>query len=72
MSAIAIEELSSGDLDGLVELVAAEGWTEYSDDPDQTHRALTAPGATTVAASVPVRAGPAGLIESTLRHLCDL
>ena len=64
MSAIAIEELSSGDLDGLVELVAAEGWTEYSDDPDQTHRALTAPGATTLVAKAGERVVGAIQVQS--------
>jgi ribosomal protein S18 acetylase RimI-like enzyme len=37
-------------LDGLVALVAAEGWTEYTDDVERTYRALTAPGVTTLVA----------------------
>jgi ribosomal protein S18 acetylase RimI-like enzyme len=30
--------------------VAAEGWTEYTDDAERTYRALTAPGVTTLVA----------------------
>ena len=37
---------------GLIALVAAEGWTEYSDDVQRTYRALTAPGVTTLVAIV--------------------
>src|SRR5205823_9008362 len=37
-------------LDGLIALVTAEGWTEYTDDVERTYRALTAPGVTTLVA----------------------
>jgi ribosomal protein S18 acetylase RimI-like enzyme len=45
-----IEPLTPAHLDGLIALVTAEGWTEYTDDPERTHRALTAPGVTTLVA----------------------
>ena len=64
MTAIAIQEFCSGDLDGLVELVGAEGWTEYSDDPDQTYRALTAPGTTTLVAKAGERVVGAIQVQS--------
>jgi hypothetical protein len=34
----------------VIALAAAEGWTEYADDLERTHRAPTAPGATTLVA----------------------
>jgi GNAT superfamily N-acetyltransferase len=37
-------------LDGALALFAAEGWDEYSQDPERTHDALTAPGSTTLVA----------------------
>jgi GNAT superfamily N-acetyltransferase len=37
-------------LDGAVALFAAEGWGEYSHDPERTYKALTAPGSTTLVA----------------------
>ena len=39
-----------GDLDGVVELCAAEGWPSFPEDPSRALRALTAPGVTTVVA----------------------
>jgi len=45
-----IEPFARGHLDRLLALVAAEGWTEYSDDPERTYRALSAPGVTTLVA----------------------
>jgi GNAT superfamily N-acetyltransferase len=63
-NAIAIEAFGPGDLDGLVELVAAEGWTEYSDEPDQTYRALTAPGTTTLLAKAGKRVVGAIQVQS--------
>ena len=39
-----------GDLDGVVELCAAEGWPSFPEDPARALRALTAPGVTTVVA----------------------
>lgn len=50
MTEISIEPFTQGHLDGLIALVAAEGWTEYTDDAERTHRALTAPGVTTLVA----------------------
>ena len=50
MTDVAIEPFTQAHLDGLIALVAAEGWTEYSDDVERTHRALTAPGVTTLVA----------------------
>jgi ribosomal protein S18 acetylase RimI-like enzyme len=47
---ISIEPFTLAHLDGLIALVAAEGWTEYADDVERTRRALTAPGVTTLVA----------------------
>src|SRR5438105_12155746 len=44
MSELLIEPFNQVHLDRLLTLVAAEGWTEYSHDPERTYRALTAPG----------------------------
>jgi hypothetical protein len=43
MSEALIEPFAQAHLDGLIALVAAEGWTEYTDDPQRTYHALTAP-----------------------------
>jgi hypothetical protein len=43
MSEISIEPFIQAHLDGLIALVAAEGWTEYADDVERTRRALTRP-----------------------------
>jgi ribosomal protein S18 acetylase RimI-like enzyme len=50
MTEISIEPFTQGHLDGLIALVGADGWTEYTDDVERTHRALTAPGVTTLVA----------------------
>jgi ribosomal protein S18 acetylase RimI-like enzyme len=50
MAEASIEPLAPAHLDGLIALVAAEGWTEYTEDTERTRRALTAPGVTTVVA----------------------
>jgi hypothetical protein len=50
MSKATIEPFAPAHLDGLIALVAAEGWTEYADDLQRTYRALTAPGVTTLVA----------------------
>jgi ribosomal protein S18 acetylase RimI-like enzyme len=50
-----IEPFAREHLDQLIALVAAEGWTEYTDDPEQTFRALTAPGVTTLVAMADAR-----------------
>ena len=33
-----IEPFGRAHLDGLIALIAAEGWTEYREDPEQTYR----------------------------------
>jgi ribosomal protein S18 acetylase RimI-like enzyme len=50
MTEVSIEPFTQAHLDGLIALVAAEGWTEYADDVERTRRALTAPGVTTLVA----------------------
>jgi ribosomal protein S18 acetylase RimI-like enzyme len=50
MTDVSIEPFAPAHLDGLVALVAAEGWTEYAEDAERTCRALSAPGVTTVVA----------------------
>jgi ribosomal protein S18 acetylase RimI-like enzyme len=52
MTEVSIEPFGRAHLDGLIALVAAEGWTEYADDAERTYRALTAPGVTTLVAIV--------------------
>jgi GNAT superfamily N-acetyltransferase len=52
MTEASIEPFAQAHLDGLIALVAAEGWTEYTDDVERTYRALTAPGVTTLVAIV--------------------
>jgi len=47
MTEASIEPFAAAHLDGLIALVSAEGWTEYSDDVERTHRA-TAPGVTNI------------------------
>src|SRR5205085_1856485 len=43
-------EYAERDLIEIVALCVAEGWPSYPEDPARAHRALTAPGATTVVA----------------------
>ena len=50
MTTVSIEPFAQAHLDGLIALVAAEGWTEYTEDAERTHRALSAPGVTTLVA----------------------
>jgi ribosomal protein S18 acetylase RimI-like enzyme len=50
MTEPSIEPFSRVHLDGLVALVAGAGWTEYTEDPERTSRALSAPGVTTLVA----------------------
>jgi ribosomal protein S18 acetylase RimI-like enzyme len=40
----------AGDRDAVVQLCANEGWPSFPQDPARAHRALTAPGVTTVVA----------------------
>lgn len=50
MTEASIQPFTHAHLDGLIALVAAEGWTEYAHDVQRTHSALTAPGVTTLVA----------------------
>jgi hypothetical protein len=50
MTEVSIQPFTQAHLDGLIALVAAEGWTEYTDDAERTYRALSAPGVTTLVA----------------------
>ena len=52
MTEASIEPFAHAHLEGLIVLVAAEGWTEYADDAERTYGALTAPGVTTLVAVV--------------------
>jgi ribosomal protein S18 acetylase RimI-like enzyme len=61
MTEPSIERFARAHLEELIGLVAAEGWTEYTDDVQRTYRALTAPGVTTLVALVAGRV--AGVIQ---------
>jgi ribosomal protein S18 acetylase RimI-like enzyme len=61
MTETSIEPFAQAHLDGLIALVAAEGWTEYTEDVRRTYRALTAPGVTTLVALLDGRV--AGVIQ---------
>ena len=50
MTDVSIEPFAQAHLDGLIALVAAEGWTEYAEDAERTYRALSAGGVTTLVA----------------------
>jgi len=50
MTVVSIKPYAQVHLDGLIALVAAEGWTEYTEDAERTHRALSAQGVTTLVA----------------------
>ena len=52
MTDTSIEPFAEAHLEGLIALVTAEGWGEYTDDVERTYRALTAPGVTTLVATV--------------------
>jgi ribosomal protein S18 acetylase RimI-like enzyme len=45
-----VRRFQSDDLEGVIELCAAEGWPSFPEDPARALRALTAPGVTTVVA----------------------
>ena len=64
MTEALIESFAQAHLDGLIALVAAEGWTEYTDDVQRTYRALTAPGVTTLVAIVDRRVVGAIQVQS--------
>jgi ribosomal protein S18 acetylase RimI-like enzyme len=46
-----IHRYAEADLPGILRLCAAEGWPSFTDDPARAHRALTAPGVTTMVAA---------------------
>lgn len=50
MTDVSIKPYAQVHLDGLIALVAAEGWTEYTEDAERTHRALSAQGVTSLVA----------------------
>lgn len=50
MTDASIEPFAQAHLDGLIALVAVEGWAEYTEDAERTYRALNAPGVTTLVA----------------------
>ncbi|MBV9194042.1 MAG: GNAT family N-acetyltransferase [Solirubrobacterales bacterium] len=50
MTELSIEPFANPHLEGVVALVAAEGWSEYTVDVKGTSRALSAPGVTTLVA----------------------
>jgi ribosomal protein S18 acetylase RimI-like enzyme len=64
MTEPSIEPFAQAHLDGLIELVAMEGWDEYTEDVERTYRALTAPGVTTLIATVGERVVGAIQIQS--------
>lgn len=49
-------------LEGCLRLFEAEGWRSYTDDPERTHRAFTAPGSTALV----------GLVDGTVVAICQL
>jgi ribosomal protein S18 acetylase RimI-like enzyme len=64
MTEASIQPFTHAHLDGVIALVAAEGWTEYTDDPERTYRALSAPGVTTLVALVDGRVVGAIQVQS--------
>jgi ribosomal protein S18 acetylase RimI-like enzyme len=64
MTEASIEPFAQAHLDGLIALVAAEGWTTYTEDVERTYRALTAPGVTTLVAIVGERVVGAIQVQS--------
>jgi ribosomal protein S18 acetylase RimI-like enzyme len=64
MNEVLIEPFGQAHLDRLIALVAAEGWTEYTDDVQRTYQALTAPGVTTLTAIVGERVVGAIQVQS--------
>ncbi|HEY5267128.1 MAG TPA: GNAT family N-acetyltransferase [Acidimicrobiales bacterium] len=45
-----ISSYTKDHLDGVIDLSIAEGWTSFAESPERAHRALVAPGVTTVVA----------------------
>ena len=52
MTETSIEAFVHAHVDGLIALLAQEGWAEYTHDAERTYRALTGPGVTTLVAIV--------------------
>ena len=52
MTETSIEAFVRAHVDGLIALMAQEGWAEYTRDAELTYRALTGPGVTTLVAIV--------------------
>ncbi len=52
MAMITYEEFARRHLDGVIELCRVEGWESYLQDNERTFRALTAPGAVTIVATM--------------------
>jgi hypothetical protein len=50
LAEIQLAEFEREYLDGALALFAEEGWDTYTEDPDRTYRALTAPGSTALVA----------------------
>ena len=77
MTEATIEPFAREHLDGLVALLAVEGWTEYTDDIERTYRALTEPGVTTLVAIVARQVAGAiqvqsdGVIQAHVSMLID-
>jgi ribosomal protein S18 acetylase RimI-like enzyme len=64
MAEASIEPFARAHLDGLVALIAGEGWTGYTEDTERTYRALTGPGVTTLVAVAGERVAGAIQVQS--------
>jgi GNAT superfamily N-acetyltransferase len=64
MTEPSIEPFARAHLDGLIALVTAEGWTEYTEDAERTYRALSGQGVTTLVALVDERVVAAIQVQS--------
>jgi ribosomal protein S18 acetylase RimI-like enzyme len=64
MTDASIQPFTHAHLEGLIALVAAEGWAEYMDDAERTYRALSARGVTTLVALVDGRVVGAIQVQS--------
>jgi ribosomal protein S18 acetylase RimI-like enzyme len=64
MTEPSIEPFARAHLDGLIALVTAEGWTEYTEDAERTYRALSGRGVTTLVALADERVVGAVQVQS--------
>jgi len=64
MAEPSIEPFAQDHLDGLIAIVAVEGWDEYTDDIERTRRSLLAPGVTTLVAVAEERVAGAIQVQS--------